>query len=306
VEVDVRLDEVVLHALEKDPQRRYQQVSQVKTAVDIIASSAAPPPPNADGMAQDVLARDYTLNIRSCLRRSWALIRGDFWPLVGGTALVLALLAFAGSAGGIFASENISHSEFSLGSSVLGMLVYGPLIGGLALYYLKKIRCEPVNIEAAFSGFSHRFLHLFLAGFVTWMLTTVGFICFILPGVYLIVAWWFTLILVMDKGLDFWPAMELSRKVITRHWWKFLGFWLVVLLLNVLGLVCLVVGFFLTAPLAMIAVAYAYEDIFGGLPAAKPASAGAGFGPAGTVRMPAPSPSPLAGGFGGKGSLPNP
>jgi len=42
VQVDVRLDEVVLHALEKEPARRYQQISQVKTAVDTISASAAP------------------------------------------------------------------------------------------------------------------------------------------------------------------------------------------------------------------------------------------------------------------------
>jgi serine/threonine protein kinase len=39
VQVDVRLDEVVLHTLEKEPQRRYQHVSQVKTAVDTIAGT---------------------------------------------------------------------------------------------------------------------------------------------------------------------------------------------------------------------------------------------------------------------------
>ena len=44
VEMDVRLDEVVLHALEKEPARRYQQASQVKTAVETIASGAAAPP----------------------------------------------------------------------------------------------------------------------------------------------------------------------------------------------------------------------------------------------------------------------
>lgn len=39
VEVDVRLDEVVLHALEKEPSRRYQQASQVKTDVETIAGT---------------------------------------------------------------------------------------------------------------------------------------------------------------------------------------------------------------------------------------------------------------------------
>ncbi len=49
VQVDVRLDEVVLHALEKEPERRYQQASQVKTDVETIAATSpkAAPVPNA-------------------------------------------------------------------------------------------------------------------------------------------------------------------------------------------------------------------------------------------------------------------
>ncbi len=43
VQVDVRLDEVVLHALEKEPDRRYQQASQVKTDVQRITIGAQAP-----------------------------------------------------------------------------------------------------------------------------------------------------------------------------------------------------------------------------------------------------------------------
>jgi serine/threonine protein kinase len=39
VEVDVRLDEVVLRALEKEPEHRYQHASEVKTAVETIAAA---------------------------------------------------------------------------------------------------------------------------------------------------------------------------------------------------------------------------------------------------------------------------
>src|SRR5208283_928900 len=42
VQMDVRLDEVVLHSLEKEPERRYQQASQIKTDVETIAGT--PPP----------------------------------------------------------------------------------------------------------------------------------------------------------------------------------------------------------------------------------------------------------------------
>ncbi len=43
VQIDVRLDEVVLRALERKPERRYQQVSEVKTDVQKIASGTPPP-----------------------------------------------------------------------------------------------------------------------------------------------------------------------------------------------------------------------------------------------------------------------
>ena len=42
VEIDVRLDEVVLRTLEKEPQRRYQKASQIKSDVQSLTSSRHP------------------------------------------------------------------------------------------------------------------------------------------------------------------------------------------------------------------------------------------------------------------------
>ena len=39
VQIDVRLDEVVLRALEKEPERRYQQASEIRTEVETIATT---------------------------------------------------------------------------------------------------------------------------------------------------------------------------------------------------------------------------------------------------------------------------
>ncbi|UCG59099.1 MAG: protein kinase, partial [Phycisphaerales bacterium] len=44
VQVDVRLDQVVLHTLEKEPERRYQHVSEIKTDVEAISSGGEPAP----------------------------------------------------------------------------------------------------------------------------------------------------------------------------------------------------------------------------------------------------------------------
>jgi tRNA A-37 threonylcarbamoyl transferase component Bud32 len=55
VQVDVRLDEVVMRALEREPIRRYQQASEVKTAVDAISGREARgvPQPARNGTAAD-------------------------------------------------------------------------------------------------------------------------------------------------------------------------------------------------------------------------------------------------------------
>ena len=104
---------------------------------------------------------------------------------------------------------------------------------------------------------------LFLCSLVAGLLISGGLIFCLLPGIYLAVAWQFALPLIIDKRLDFWPAMELSRKIITRHWWSFFGLALLSTAINLVGTLLCGVGAFVTAPVTMLALMYAYEDIIG-------------------------------------------
>ncbi len=261
VQVDVRLDEVVLRSLAREPELRYQNVSEVKTRVETIASTNAPTAAPA-ASAGEILARDYVLNIRNCLRRGWTLVRNDFWPLVGMSAFVLVVLSALPSFEVVSSSGN-AFGHRSGATSILGLLLSGPLMGGLYLYFLKKIRRETAGVEAAFTGFRQPLPHLVIAGFLASLLTVLGFVCLILPGVYLFVAWIFTFPLIVDRRLDFWPAMQLSRKLVTKHWWKFLGFLIVLGLINLVGILACGFGLFITFPVTFAALAYAYEDITG-------------------------------------------
>ena len=216
----------------------------------------SPEPPKfsqvrADALAGEILARDYDLNIGNCLSRGWSLLMADFWPIVGVTALMIVILA-------------VTNAIY------LGILLNGPLVGGLFVFYLKRIRGTKSTINDAFSGFTMSFAQLLLASLVSTVLLIIGFFCCVLPGIYLAVAWKFTFPLVIDKQIEFWPAMEVSRKVVTRHWWLFFGLAIVLFLVNVLGTLVLCVGAFITTPITFAAMAYAYEDIFGPRPATTP------------------------------------
>lgn len=277
VQIDVRLDDVVMRSLSKSPDRRYQHISQVRTDVETIAQTAAAPgaQPRAAGVGPGEPG-DYELKTRHCIARGWGLVKRNFWPLLAVNTLAVVMLAFMESFS-LTLSSKLPGAQFG---SVISLIFGGPLLGGLYMYYLKLIRGERATMETFFSGFSGHFLQLFLGRFIVTILVALGFLCLILPGIYLSTAWLFTLVLIIDKRLNFWPAMELSRKVITRHWWKFLGFAIVLFLMKLAGFFFCIVGFFIAGPIVNATFLYAYEDIFG---ASAKARAGTGAQP---VRTP--------------------
>jgi uncharacterized membrane protein len=57
--------------------------------------------------------------------------------------------------------------------------------------------------------------------------------------------------------------MEASRKLITKNWFSFFGFGLVLFLINLGGALLLGVGLLVTIPISACAVAAAYADIVG-------------------------------------------
>jgi len=236
VVVDVRLDEVVLRALEYMPERRYQQVSDVKTMCETIV--ATPPPPKTAPPADNLQNRDFELDIGDCLRQGWALVRSDFWPALGVTTLVIWLLGALG-------------------------LLGGPLAGGWCLYFLKRLRREPVRLETAFAGFGTTLLPLFLVLLIGGAATGLGLALFVLPGLYLAGITVLALTLVIDRQLDFWTALKLSGTTVSKQWSKFLGFTVILALINFAGVFACGLGFFLSAPITLAAMIYAYEGIFG-------------------------------------------
>ncbi len=110
VQVDVRLDKVVLHSLEKEPERRYQHVSQVKDDVETICSDS--PDGRAKTKAPGILNADD--DIESIRHRIWIPAVG---LLIAGALDCLAV--FGALVGGIFVLMRRSFSGQFIGFSFL-------------------------------------------------------------------------------------------------------------------------------------------------------------------------------------------
>ena len=191
----------------------------------------------AEVLAVQIRSRDYRLDVGNCLGRGWELVKTNFWLLVGAGFVIMLLNSMAG-------------------------IIGGPLMAGLYWLNLKLIRKKSADLGDVFAGFSMTFLPLFLGFIVIALLGTIGLLFCLVPGIYLFVSWTFALPLIIDQKMDFWPAMELSRKVVGQHWWKI--FWLLLAcgLVTVMGLFFCFIGVLVTGPIATAAQMYAYEDIF--------------------------------------------
>jgi uncharacterized protein DUF4339 len=213
-------------------------------------SDGAPPPQlTPEAVAAEYLRRNVVVDIGNCISRGWSLVRDNLGLLVGATALVW-LVAF-----GI--------AMVPILGAIAGIFINPVLMGGLFLLFLRRIRGESPTVGDAFAGFNIALLHLGLAGLVSSLLIGLGVLLCVIPGIYLAVGYAFVLPLVIEKKLDFWTAMETSRRVVHQQWFTIFGLAIVAVLICVAGILACIVGLLVAAPVAIASMMYAYDDIFG-------------------------------------------
>jgi uncharacterized membrane protein len=190
-------------ANEWKPLATFPEFSSAHSPLTTPPMPATSVPASAASWSDKILAREPELRMGECLNGGMSFLLSNFGFVVG--SVLLAWLV------------NFAMAFFPLVGGILHLILGGVVMGGLYFTVLRRMRGEPVSVGNIFDGFKLCFVQLMLAGAISKILTQIGSI-FILPGIYLIVAWVFALPLVADKRLEFWSAMELSRKLVTRLW----------------------------------------------------------------------------------------
>jgi hypothetical protein len=143
-----------------------------------------------------------------------------------------------------------------------GFIISAPLSAGFFLVAHRLEKGERIIFENFFDGFKF-FLPLLILTIVTGVIVIIGYFAFIIPGIYLTVAYTFSIFFVIFGKMDFWNAMETSRKLVHREWVSILLLVLVLGFLNFAGALAFGVGLLFTIPISFCALYAAFDDIVG-------------------------------------------
>lgn len=205
-------------------------------------------------MADETLIRledaipDYHIRTGYYLKGGWELFKQNAVGFIGFSVVVLILMVVITGIPGL--------------GRVLWYFVGPPLWAGLIIVVMKMLLSQPTQVNDFSRGFAF-LLPLLLYSVVSSIFIFIGFMLLILPGLYLLVGYLFTSWLIIDRKLDFWPAMELSRKTVHRRFFEVFGFFLILCLINIAGLLALGLGLLVTIPWTFCILTVAYQDIFG-------------------------------------------
>ncbi len=151
---------------------------------------------------------------------------------------------------------------FTLLGSMVPIIIQGPLIAGLHIFTMKKLMGRRAEFADLFLGFNY-FVPTLVASLLIALFVSIGTILCIIPGLVVAAMYKFTYLFIVDKKMDFWPAMQASHAVVKHDYFGFTMFLLLMVLVDILGALCCVVGIFVALPVTFAAITVAYKELVG-------------------------------------------
>jgi uncharacterized membrane protein len=230
-------------------------------------SDVAGPPisgSGSQGSVERALAGDFAFEPFDVLQQAWRLTEGvkgillvGFLAAVliaGAMQFVAALLVPVSGVGGVLL--------LTLLQNLLQMAAAGPIYAGILLVAMRHASGQAVAMNDLFGQFS-KAGPIIVVLLLSTVLISVGFVLLVLPGIYLSVAYMMALPLVVDKGMSPWQALETSRKVLTKCWWRMAFTGLLSVLILLVSAIPILIPWIWTIPMALLTVGVIYRNLFG-------------------------------------------
>lgn len=144
----------------------------------------------------------------------------------------------------------------SIASSLLSMVI----MMGLIRITLRLHDNEGCKFTDLFSCFPLFFKYLF-GSILYGLIILGGTILLIIPGIIWAIRFQFFSYFIVDKGLGPIEALKRSSLITRGVKWDLFLFGLLLVLINLLGALCLLIGLFATVPTTMVAMAFVYRKL---------------------------------------------
>ncbi|MBU0480995.1 MAG: hypothetical protein KKG47_07825 [Proteobacteria bacterium] len=207
----------------------------------------------------------YDFAIMDIIREAWQKTSGAKGPLWGAGILVfLIVMGFSILMGVLLGLVGARSESIAISGALqlaLTVAMY-PFLAGIMMIGIRRAVDLPISYKMAFGYFGF-VVPIVIAAFLVSIMTTLGFILLILPGIYLSLAYMLVIPLIVDKKMSAWQAMEASRKAIHKHWFKVFGLYFVMGFIYLLSLIPLGLGIIWTMPMFVVMSGILYREIFG-------------------------------------------
>lgn len=104
-------------------------------------------------------------------------------------------------------------------------------------------------------------VNFILGTIIRGLITFIGFILFIVPGIIFSIRFQYVTYLIIDKNLSAVDAVKKSWNMTRGNTWNLFFFAILLFLANILGAMLILLGLFITIPLTMLATAFVYRKL---------------------------------------------
>lgn len=230
---------------------------------------------------EQALVRGYDFGVFALLGEAWERTKGTKRVILGsyllftvvmmGLSFILPMVLMGAGAISVALLQGLGiviSVLLSIAAFVMIMALIYPFVVGVLMVGIRRAADQPIIFGEVFSHFG-RTLPLVIAAVLMTILICIGNLLFLIPGIYLGIAYSLTLPLIVERGLSPWQAMEASRKGISQHWFKVLGLYLLLGLIIMASMLTLGILLIWTLPMMVVANGILYRTIFGVLPQTK-------------------------------------
>jgi membrane-anchored glycerophosphoryl diester phosphodiesterase (GDPDase) len=221
------------------------------------------------GNIEDAIAGNIDVRMLATLGEAWRDLKGfklkchiasAIWFVVYLVAALISIPIIIGLAA--VGADKESASIIGSLVQLVAIAATMPMIAGITILGIRHAQKKTVSSGTVFSYF-HRIPAAILWYILMTLMILLGFVLLIIPGIYLSFAYMFSLPLMIEKDLTAWQALEVSRKAVTRIWFRATGFLLLMSILITLGMIPLGIPLIWIVPWTALAYAMVYFKLFG-------------------------------------------